>query len=94
MKLALAYADPADIVRDLAAAGFPERAIAISTITREHVFTADETLRALAMIPAFAALQIPPDAVRRRIAAHPDATGPSGFTFRGTAHVVLAAKPA
>ena len=94
MKLVLSYADPAHLTRDLVAAGFPQGAVAVSTITREHAFTADEILRALAMIPAFDALAIPADAVRRHIAAHPDAAGPDRFTLRGTAHVALATKPA
>jgi hypothetical protein len=94
MKLALSYADPADLTRDLIAAGFAHGAVTISTITREHVLTTDEVLRALSINPAFEALSIPPDTVRRHIAAHPDAAGPDRFTMRGTAHVALATKPA
>ncbi len=92
MKLALAYANPADLTRDIVAAGFPESAIEVGTITREHTMTADEVLRSLAIDPTFEMLHIPADVVRRHIAAHPDADGPDSFTLRGTAHVVLATK--
>jgi SAM-dependent methyltransferase len=93
-KAVLSYTDSGDLTRDLIAAGFPERAIAIRTVERELVLPADAILRALAINPAFEAFGIPPDAVRRRLAAHPDAAGPDHFAVRGTAHIALARKAA
>ena len=88
------YADAGDLTRDLIAAGFPERAIAVRTVERELVIPTDAVVGALAINPAFEALGIPRDAVRRRLDAHPDAAGPDHFTLRGTAHIALAKKAA